>query len=167
LFPHRAKEETMATALTLNVNGKSQDLRVDDPQMPLLYALRDDLGLHGPRFGCGLAQCGSCTVHVDGKAVRSCRFPVAQAAGKKVVTLEGLAKGSKLHPLQEAFIQEQAVQCGYCINGMIMQAAELLARNKRPSEGEIRQALAENLCRCGTHLRIVRAVKRASEMMSA
>jgi nicotinate dehydrogenase subunit A len=157
----------MATTLTLNVNGKSHDLRVDDPQMPLLYALRDDLSLHGPRFGCGLAQCGSCTVHVDGRAVRSCRFPVAQAAGKKVVTLEGLAKGSKLHPLQEAFIQEQAVQCGYCINGMIMQAAELLARNKRPSEGEIRQALAENLCRCGTHLRIVRAVKRASEMMSA
>jgi nicotinate dehydrogenase subunit A len=156
----------MATTLTLNVNGKSQDLRVDDPQMPLLLALRENLGLHGPRFGCGLAQCGSCTVHVDGRAVRSCRFPVAKAAGKKVVTLEGLATGSKLHPLQEAFIQEQAVQCGYCINGMIMQAAELLAQNKRPSETEIRQALAENLCRCGTHLRIVRAVKRASEMMA-
>lgn len=156
----------MATTLNLTVNGKSHDLRVDDPKMPLLYALRDDLGLHGPRFGCGLAQCGSCTVHVDGRAVRSCTFPVAQAAGKKVVTLEGLATGSKLHPLQEAFIQEQAVQCGYCINGMIMQAAELLARNRRPNENEIRQALADNLCRCGTHLRIIQAVKRASEMMA-
>lgn len=156
----------MATTLTLNVNGKSHDLRVDDPKMPLLYALRDDLGLHGPRFGCGLAQCGSCTVHVDGKAVRSCTFPVAQAAGKKVVTLEGLSTGSKLHPLQDAFIQEQAVQCGYCINGMIMQAAELLAKNNRPNESEIRQALADNLCRCGTHVRIIQAVKRASEMMA-
>jgi nicotinate dehydrogenase subunit A len=156
----------MATALTLNVNGKSQDLRVDDPQMPLLYALRDDLGLHGPRFGCGLAQCGSCAVHVDGRTVRSCTFPVAQAAGKKIVTLEGLGSASKLHPIQEAFIQEQAVQCGYCVNGMIMQAAELLAKNKRPNESEIRAALADNLCRCGTHLRIIRAVKRASEMMA-
>jgi nicotinate dehydrogenase subunit A len=156
----------MATTLNLTVNGKSHDLRVDDPQMPLLLALRGDLGLHGPRFGCGLAQCGSCTVHVDGRAVRSCTFPVAQAAGKKVVTLEGLGTSSKLHPLQEAFIQEQAVQCGYCINGMIMQAAELLAKNRRPNEREIREALANNLCRCGTHLRIIRAVKRASEMMA-
>ena len=157
----------MATTLNFNVNGKSRDLRVDDPQMPLLYALRENLGLHGPRYGCGLAQCGACTVHVDGRAVRSCVYPVSQAAGKKVVTLEGLARGSRLHRLQEAFIQEQAVQCGYCANGMIMQAAELLARNKRPSESQIREALANNLCRCGTHLRIVRAVKRASEMMSA
>ena len=156
----------MATTLTLDVNGKSRELRVDDPQMPLLLALRENLSLHGPRFGCGLAQCGSCTVHVDGKAVRSCVYPVKQAAGRKVVTLEGLATGSRLHPLQEAFIQEQAVQCGYCINGMIMQAAELLATNRRPSEDQIRQALADNLCRCGTHLRIVRAVKRASEMMA-
>jgi len=167
-LPHRIiqEENKMATTLTLDVNGKSHDLRVDDSQMPLLYALRENLGLHGPRFGCGLAQCGSCTVHVDGKAVRSCVYPVKQAAGRKVVTLEGLGTGSKLHPLQEAFIQEQAVQCGYCINGMIMQAAELLATNKRPSEDQIRQALADNLCRCGTHLRIVRAVKRASEMMA-
>lgn len=156
----------MATTLTLSVNGKSHDLRVDDPQMPLLYALRGDLGLHGPRFGCGLAQCGACTVHVDGKAVRSCTYPVKEAAGKKVLTLEGLASGKKLHPLQLAFIEEQAVQCGYCINGMIMQAKELLDTKKRPTEGEIKQALAGNLCRCGTHLRIVRAVKRASEMMA-
>jgi nicotinate dehydrogenase subunit A len=156
----------MAKNIPLTVNGKSHDLRVDDPQMPLLYALRNDLDLHGPRFGCGLAQCGSCTVLVDGRAVRSCRMPVSAAAGKKVVTLEGLGTTQKLHPLQEAFIQEQAVQCGYCINGMIMQAADLLSKNKRPSEDEIRQALASNLCRCGTHVRIVRAVKRASEMMA-
>jgi nicotinate dehydrogenase subunit A len=156
----------MATTLALNVNGKSHDLRVDDPQMPLLYALRNDLGLQGPHFGCGLAQCGACTVHVNGEAVRSCTYPVKEAAGKKVTTLEGLAAGKKLHPLQQAFIDEQAVQCGYCVNGMIMQAAAFLAKSKRPSEGEIRQALAANLCRCGTHLRIVRAVKRASEMMA-
>jgi nicotinate dehydrogenase subunit A len=156
----------MAKNIPLTVNGKPHDLRVDDPQMPLLYALRNDLDLHGPRFGCGLAQCGSCTVLVDGRAVRSCRMPVSAAAGKKVVTTEGLGTPQKLHPLQEAFIQEQAVQCGYCINGMIMQAADLLSRNKRPSEDEIRQALANNLCRCGTHVRIVRAVKRASEMMA-
>ena len=156
----------MATTLTLNVNGKSHDLRVDDPQMPLLYALRNDLGLQGPHFGCGLAQCGACTVHVNGEAVRSCTYPVKEAAGKKVRTLEGLAAGKKLHAPQQAFIDEQAVQCGYCVNGMIMQAAELLAKNKRPSDSDIRQALAANLCRCGTHVRIVRAIKRASEMMA-
>ena len=156
----------MAKTIALNVNGKSHSVRVDDPQMPLLYALRNDLDLHGPRFGCGLAQCGSCTVHIDGKAVRSCSYPVSAAAGKKVVTLEGLGGGNTLHVLQQAFIQEQAVQCGYCINGMIMQAAELLAKNKHPGEDDIRNALANNLCRCGTHSRIIRAVKRASEMMA-
>jgi len=156
----------MAKNIKLTVNGKSHDLRVDDPKMPLLYALRNDLDLHGPRFGCGLAQCGACTVHVDGRAVRSCRMPVAAAAGKKVVTLEGLGTPQRPHPLQQAFIQEQAVQCGYCINGMIMQAADLLSRNKSPSDAEIRQALANNLCRCGTHVRIIQAVKRASEMMA-
>ena len=156
----------MAKNIQLTVNGKSHDLRVDDPQMPLLYALRNDLDLHGPRFGCGLAQCGACTVHVDGKSVRSCRFPVSAATGKKVVTLEGLGTPQRPHPLQQAFIQEQAVQCGYCINGMIMEAAALLAANKHPSEDQIRQALAGNLCRCGTHTRIIQAVKRASEMMA-
>ena len=156
----------MAKNLQLTVNGKSHDLRVDDPQMPLLYALRNDLDLHGPRFGCGLAQCGACTVHVDGKSVRSCRFPVSAATGKKVVTLEGLGTPQRPHPLQQAFIQEQAVQCGYCINGMIMEAAALLSTNKRPSDDQIRQALAGNLCRCGTHTRIIQAVKRASEMMA-
>src|SRR5688572_29148005 len=156
----------MAKNIQLTVNGKSHVLRVDDPQMPLLYALRNDLDLHGPRFGCGLAQCGACIVHVDGRAVRSCRMPVAAAAGKKVVTLEGLGTPQRPHPLQQAFIQEQAVQCGYCINGMIMQAADLLSKNKSPSDAEIRQALANNLCRCGTHVRIIQAVKRASEMMA-
>lgn len=156
----------MATTFTLNVNGRSHKVNVDDPEMPLLYALRNDLGLQGPHFGCGLEQCGACTVHIDGKAVRSCRFPAAKAAGAKILTLEGLGTPKKLHPLQAAFIEEQAVQCGYCINGMIMQAKALLDSNKRPSEAQIKEALANNLCRCGTHLRIVRAIKRASEMMA-
>jgi nicotinate dehydrogenase subunit A len=156
----------MAATLTLSVNGRSRQVRVDDPQMPLLYALRNDLDLHGPRFGCGLAQCGACTVHVDGKALRSCTFPVSQAAGKTIVTLEGLGTAKQPHPLQTAFIEEQAVQCGYCINGMIMQAAAFLQENKRPTEEQIKQALSGNLCRCGTHLRIVRAVKRAADAMA-
>jgi nicotinate dehydrogenase subunit A len=156
----------MATTVSFVLNGRQRSVRVDDPEMPLLYALRNDLDLHGPRFGCGLAQCGACTVHINGQAVRSCSFPVAKAAGTKVVTLEGLGTPQKPHPLQKAFIEEQAVQCGYCINGMIMQAAALLQTNKRPSESQIKEALADNLCRCGTHVRIVRAVKRASETMA-
>jgi nicotinate dehydrogenase subunit A len=152
--------------ITLNVNGKPVAITADDSQMPLLYALRDDLGLHGPLFGCGLGQCGACTVLVDGKAVRSCVMPVGAMTGKKIVTLEGLGTPGKLHPLQQAFIDEQAVQCGYCINGMIMQAAALLQTNRKPTEQEIKEALAENLCRCGTHLRIVRAIKRASEAVA-
>ena len=120
--------------LTLTVNGKPAVVKFDDPQMPLLYALRNDVGLHGPRFGCGLAQCGACTVHIDGSPVRSCVYPVSKAEGKKVVTLEGLGKPGKPHPLQQAFIEEQAVQCGYCINGMIMQAKALLDRNRNPDE---------------------------------
>ena len=149
--------------ISLIVNGKPAVVDADDAQMPLLYALRDNRGLHGPRFGCGLGQCGACTVHVDGKAARSCVLPLASVAGKKIVTLEGLGTPAKPHPLQKAFIDEQAVQCGYCINGMIMQAAALLQTNKKPSEQEIKAALAENLCRCGTHVRIVRAIKRATE----
>jgi nicotinate dehydrogenase subunit A len=152
--------------VALNVNGKKTSIQVDDPQMPLLYALRDDVGLHGPRFGCGLGQCGACTILVDGKAIRSCDTPVSAVAGKKIVTLEGLGTPAEPHPLQQAFIDEQAVQCGYCINGMIMQAAALLQTNRTPSEEQIRDALAGNLCRCGTHLRIVRAIKRASETMA-
>ena len=154
----------MAVNYTLRVNGKSHAVRVEDPETPLLYVLRNDLDLHGPRFGCGLAQCGSCTVHVDGQPTRSCRFPVSRAAGRNILTLEGLGTPEKPHPLQQAFIEEQAVQCGYCINGMIMQAKALLDKNRRPSEAQIREALASNLCRCGTHVRIVRAVKRASEI---
>jgi nicotinate dehydrogenase subunit A len=152
--------------IAFNLNGRPASISTDDREMPLLYALRDELGLHGPRFGCGLGQCGACTVHLDGKAVRSCQVPVSAAAGKKVITLEGLGTPAKPHPLQQAFIDEQAVQCGYCINGMIMQAAALLQTTKYPTEEQIRAALAENLCRCGTHLRIVRAVKRASETMA-
>jgi nicotinate dehydrogenase subunit A len=147
----------------LSVNGKRVTIDVDDPAMPLLYALRDNLALHGPRFGCGLAQCGSCTVHVDGKAVRSCVTPLSSLTAKQqIVTLEGLGSGNKLHPVQRAFIEEQAAQCGYCVNGMIMESAAFLAGNKKPSDAQIRQALAKNLCRCGTHDRIVKAVKRAS-----
>jgi len=149
--------------LDLHVNGKAVTVDADEAGMPLLYALRDDLGLHGPRFGCGLGQCGACTVLVDGRAVRSCVMPVGSMSGRKIVTLEGLGSPGKPHPLQQAFVAEQAVQCGYCINGMIMQAAALLETNRKPTEQEIRAALAENLCRCGTHLRIVRAIKRASE----
>jgi nicotinate dehydrogenase subunit A len=150
--------------IALNVNGKASTIEVDDPQMPLLYALRNDLGLHGPRFGCGLGQCGACTVLVDGNAVRSCLLPVGNVGNAKVTTLEGLGSSTHPHPLQKAFIEEQAVQCGYCINGMIMQAKALLDTNKHPSEEEIKRALAGNLCRCGTHVRILRAVKRAAQM---
>jgi nicotinate dehydrogenase subunit A len=153
----------MATK-SLNVNGRQVSITIDDPDMPLLYALRDNLALTGPRFGCGLAQCGACTVHVDGNAVRSCVTALSSINdGQRVVTLEGLGTAGRPHPVQRAFIEEQAVQCGYCINGMIMETAAFLAKNRKPTEAQIKQALANNLCRCGTHARIVRAVKRASE----
>jgi nicotinate dehydrogenase subunit A len=148
----------------ITVNGKPHQLDVE-PDTPLLYVLRDNLGLHGPKFGCGLAQCGSCTVLVDGRSVRSCVAPVSQVKGR-VVTLEGLGTPEKPHPVQQAFIEEQAAQCGYCINGMVMQAAAFLTgRTTSPSDREIRQALQSNLCRCGTHQRIVAAVKRAATRM--
>ena len=147
--------------ITLRVNGATQSVDAD-PDTPLLYVLRDDLGLHGPKFGCGLGQCGACTVHLEGEAVRSCSVPVSAVAGKKVTTLEGLGSTVKPHPLQQAFIDEQAVQCGYCINGMIMTSAALLRKNGKPSEEQIRAALAGNLCRCGTHQRITAAVRRAA-----
>jgi nicotinate dehydrogenase subunit A len=152
----------MAKTIAFQLNGGSARVRVEDPQMPLLYVLRDDLGLRGPRFGCGLGQCGACTVNVDGEAVRSCVTPVSTVAHKRVLTLEGLGTPEKPHPLQQAFIDEQAVQCGYCINGMIMQAKAMLDRNPHPTEEQIKQELAQNLCRCGTHLRIVRAIRRAA-----
>jgi nicotinate dehydrogenase subunit A len=150
--------------MALHVNGQSRTVQADDPDMPLLYALRNDLGLHGPRFGCGLGQCGSCTVHVDGQAVRSCITPLSSlTAEQRIVTLEGLGSADRPHPVQKAFMDEQAVQCGYCINGMIMQSAAFLASSKDPSEADIRNALANNLCRCGTHQRIIRAVQRAAK----
>jgi nicotinate dehydrogenase subunit A len=149
--------------IVLNVNGRNASIPADDPDMPLLYALRDALGLHGPRFGCGLGQCGACTVHLEGAPVRSCQVPLASVAGKRIVTLEGLGSPERPHPLQKAFVEEQAAQCGYCINGMIMQAAGLLKENPHPTEDQIRENLAQNLCRCGTHQRIVRAIRRAAE----
>ena len=149
--------------ITLRVNGVSRTVDAE-PDTQLLYVLRNDLALHGPRFGCGLAQCGACTVIMDGAAVRSCVTPAARAAGRKVTTLEGLGSVEKPHPVQRAFIEEQAVQCGYCINGMIMTSKALLDKKPNPSDREIRQALAGNLCRCGTHPRIIRAVKRAATL---
>ena len=157
----------MATSIKLNVNGVPRVLEADDPEMPLLYALRDQLGLHGMHFGCGLAQCGACTVHYDGEALRSCVMPISAVAGANIVTLEGLGTPEKPHPLQQAFIDEQAGQCAYCINGMIMQAAAFLAQNKNPTEDQVRQALAQNLCKCGTHVRILRAVMRAAQQMAS
>ena len=153
----------MAEKITLNVNGKDQTIQAD-PDMPLLYALRNDLGLSNPHFGCGLAQCGACTVHLDGVAIRSCLTPVSAAAGAKVVTLAGLGTTEKPHPLQQAYIDEQVPQCGYCINGWIMTAAAFLKDRPKPSDGEIREALSGLKCRCGTHMAILRAVKRAATM---
>ena len=152
----------MTQPFALNVNGAARTVTVDSGT-PLLYVLRNDLELSGPRFGCGLSQCGACTVLVDGKAARSCVLPVDAAAGKKVTTLEGLSSGANLHPLQRAFLAEQAAQCGYCANGMIMTAKALLDRTPQPTEAQVRKALGANLCRCGTHNRIVRAVLRASK----
>ena len=146
---------------TLNVNGV--DRVVDaQPDSALLYALRDELELRGPKFGCGLGQCGACTVLMDGAAVRSCVTPVSAVGKARIVTLEGLGTPENPHPLQAAFIAEQAAQCGYCINGMIMQAASLLSQNPRPGREDIKKALNDNLCRCGTHMRIVRAIERAA-----
>jgi nicotinate dehydrogenase subunit A len=150
---------------TLTVNGKARTVNAD-ADTPLLYVLRDNLKLNGPKFGCGLAQCGACTVHVDGQATRSCVLPVSTLQGKKITTLEGLGSSAKPHPVQQAFIDEQAVQCGYCTNGMVMATAALLAANKAPSEAQITEALAGNLCRCGTHQRIVRAVQRAAKLIA-
>jgi nicotinate dehydrogenase subunit A len=153
----------VAQRKSLNVNGRTVTVTVDDLDMPLLYTLRDNLALHGPRFGCGLGQCGACTVHIDGRAVRSCVTSLSQVTPQqKIVTLEGLGSPQRPHPVQKAFIEMQAVQCGYCINGMIMESAALLTVNKKPSDAEIKTALANNLCRCGTHVRIVAAVRRAA-----
>ena len=149
----------------LSVNGSMKRVDVES-DTPLLYVLRDDLALNGPKFGCGLGQCGACTVHLNGAAVRSCSIPVSTIRGGKIVTLEGLGSSKTPHPVQRAFIEEQAVQCGYCVNGMVMTAAAFLAKSKNPTETEIKGALAGNLCRCGTHQRIVAAVARAAKAMA-
>jgi nicotinate dehydrogenase subunit A len=147
--------------ISLKVNGKMQVVDVD-PDTPLLYVLRNDLQLNGPKFGCGLAQCGACTVIMNGNAIRSCVTVVSAVQNQPVTTLEGLGSTKKMHPLQQAFVDEQALQCGYCINGMIMTSKALLDKNPKPTDSQIKEALAGNLCRCGTHTRILRAVKRAS-----
>ena len=149
--------------MKLTVNSAEHDLDVP-PDMPLLYVLRDELGLNGPKYGCGVGQCGACTVLRDGVPLRSCLIPVAMVEARAIVTLEGLAPGEALHPLQQAFLDEQAGQCGYCLNGMIMTAAGLLRRTRSPDEAAIRTTLSANLCRCGSHNRIVRAVQRAARV---
>ena len=148
--------------ITLKVNGRSQVVNTDSG-VPLLYVLRNDMGLQGPKFGCGLAQCGACMVIMDGAAVRSCSVPVSAARNKTITTLEGLGSVAHPHPLQKAFIAEQAAQCGFCMNGIILTAKVLLDTNPDPSETQIRQALDNVLCRCGSHLRIVRAIQRAAK----
>ena len=147
------------------VDGKG--VKIDsDPAMPLLYALRDDLNLKNPKFGCGLAQCGACTVHLDGAAIRSCVMPVAAIQGKSVTTLTGLGTPGKPHPIQAAFLAEQATQCGYCINGWVMTAAAFLKEKPKASDAELREALSDLKCRCGTHVSILRAIKRAQSEMN-
>jgi nicotinate dehydrogenase subunit A len=149
-------------AISLKVNGVSRSVPAE-PDTPLLYVLRNDLELNGAKFGCGLAQCGACTVLIDGKAVRSCVTPIGKLENSEITTIEGLGSLAKPHALQQAFMEEQAAQCGYCISGMIMSAKELLDRNPRPSEQDVRAALEGNLCRCGTHNRIINAVLRAAQ----
>src|ERR1700722_4766823 len=146
-------------AVSLKVNGSSRNVPAE-PDTPLLYVLRDDLQLNGAKFGCGLGQCGACTVMLDGKAIFSCLVPIALLPGRRITTIEGLGTEAAPGVVQRAFIEEQAAQCGYCIAGMVMRAQALLARNRSPSEAEIREAMMPNLCRCGTHMRILRAVKR-------
>ena len=149
--------------ISLRVNNQARVVDTD-PTTPLLYVLRDDLELHGPRFGCGLGQCGACTVIMDGSAVRSCSIPVSGAQNRSITTLEGLGTLDHPHALQTAFIEEQAAQCGYCMNGMIMVSKVLLDKNPHPTDDQIKQALNGNLCRCGSHLRVIRAVKRAASV---
>jgi len=148
-------------AIALQINGKAHEIEAD-PSTPLLYVLRNDLSLYGAKFGCGLGQCGACTVHVDGRAVFSCLLPIAALEGRQITTLEGLLKDGRPNKVQQAFIDEQAAQCGYCIAGMVMRAEALLITTPHPSDDEIRRGMQPNLCRCGTHAAIMRAVQRAS-----
>jgi nicotinate dehydrogenase subunit A len=152
-------------AITLTVNGRSRTVDTD-PTTPLLYILRNELELNGPRFGCGLSQCGACTVIMDGSAVRSCTLPVSSAQGKSVTTLEGLGSVESPHVLQKAFVEEQAAQCGFCMNGILMNAKLLLDKNPNPSVTDIKQGLANVLCRCGSHVRVIRAIQRAAREMA-
>jgi isoquinoline 1-oxidoreductase alpha subunit len=152
-------------SLTLSVNNTIHELDVE-PEMPLLWALREHLALTGTKYGCGIAQCGSCTVHLDGRPVRSCTVPVSAAAGKRITTIEGLAKGSEPHPVQAAWTDIGVPQCGYCQSGQIMSAAALLAEKPNPTDADIDAAMAGNLCRCGTYLRIRQAIKRAAALMA-
>jgi nicotinate dehydrogenase subunit A len=149
--------------ISLRVNGKSQVVDTD-PSTPLLYVLRDDLELNGPKFGCGLSQCGACTVIVDDKAVRSCSLPVSAVGNRKITTLEGLGSIAHPHRLQKAFVEEQAAQCGFCMNGIIMTAKVLLDKTPNPTDADIKRALNGNLCRCGSHVRVLRAIKRAASV---
>lgn len=155
-----------APALSLQVNGQPQVLCVP-PDAPLLQVLRNDLGLNGPKYGCGLGECGACMVLLDGVAARSCVIPVGGVAGREVTTLEGLGTATAMHPVQQAFIDCQAAQCGYCLSGMIVSTVALLRREPRPSETQVRNALSHNLCRCGTHLEILQAVRRAATLLEA
>jgi len=155
----------MADSVTFSLNGKSETLSLP-AETPLLYVLRNDLGLNGAKFGCGLAQCGACTVVADGTAIRSCITPLGDVAGREITTIEGLGTAERPHPLQKAFIELQAAQCGYCINGMVMSAKALLDQSPHASNAEIREALAGNLCRCGTHTRILRAIEKAQKEMA-
>lgn len=152
-------------SISLNLNGRKRTSAAA-PDTPLLYVLRNDLGINSAKYGCGVAQCGACTVLLDGKAIRSCVTPASSVAQGKITTLEGLGSTDKLHVLQKAFIEEQAAQCGYCISGMIMSAKALLDRVRNPSEAEIREAMAGNLCRCGTHTRILSAIQRAAKELA-
>jgi aerobic-type carbon monoxide dehydrogenase small subunit (CoxS/CutS family) len=154
----------MATQMKLIVDGKAHSISVDDPNMPLLYALRDEIGLDNPHFGCGLAQCGACTVHVNGEPIRACVTPLSTVKDAKITTLAGLGTPDHPHPIQKAYMEEQVPQCGYCINGWIMTAAAVLKANPHPTDEQIRQGLAGLKCRCGTHMAILRAVKRAAQM---
>jgi aerobic-type carbon monoxide dehydrogenase small subunit (CoxS/CutS family) len=152
----------MPETIVLNVDGTSHTIEVRDPSMPLLYALRDEIGLANPHFGCGLAQCGACTVHLDGNAVRSCVIPTSAARGANITTIAGLGTPEHPHPLQQAFIDEQATLCGYCINGWIMTAAALLREKPHPTDAELRTGLSGVQCRCGAHMAILRAIKRVT-----
>jgi aerobic-type carbon monoxide dehydrogenase small subunit (CoxS/CutS family) len=154
----------MAT-IRFTVDGKRVSVEAD-PSMPLLYALRDDLGLSNPHFGCGLAQCGACTVHLNGEPVRSCALPLSVAQGKTVTTIRGLGTPEKPHPLQQAYVEEQVPQCGYCLSGWVMTAAALLKKNPKATDPQLREGLAGLKCRCGTHVSILRAIKRAQAMLA-